>query len=41
MIHRPDTLHDHLVNFDQVKSYGKSVQFERFGPDSEILLAAV
>ena len=27
--------------FNQVKSYGKIVQFERFGPDSEILLAAV
>ena len=35
------TLHDHLVYFDPVKRYGKTVKFERFGPDSEILLAAV
>jgi hypothetical protein len=32
----PDTLHDHLVYFDPVTSYGKMVKFERFGPDSKM-----
>ncbi len=35
-MHPLDTLHNHLVYFDPVTSYGKTVQFERFGPDSKM-----
>jgi hypothetical protein len=35
-IHPPDTLHNHLVYFDPATSYGKMIQFERFGPDSKM-----